>query len=115
MEPDITLKTFLQEILEPIINDCISRSMNKYIHVLKPDPSEKSDVMDIAQAAEYLKVSKATIYGYVHDQRIPNYITGKMLYFRKVDLDQWINRSRRKSNDEITAEATAYLSKRGYK
>ena len=111
MEQDITLKAFLKDILEPIIDDCINRSMNKFISVQKSVPPEKSDVMDIQEAAIYLKVSKATVYGYVHDQRVAFYKTGRKLYFRKEDLDKWINRSRRKSYDEISEEAKAYLSK----
>ena len=115
MEQDITLKNFLKEILEPIIEDCVTRSMEKYINAVNNAKPSDSKVMDISETAQYLKVSKATVYGYVHNQLIPNYKHGNRLYFRKEDIDQWISKSRRKSYDEINEEATAYLSKRGYK
>lgn len=115
MEQDITLRALLKEILEPIIDDCVTRSMDKYITSLNNAKPSDSKVMDLSEAAQYLKVSKVTVYGYVHNRLFPYYKHGKRLYFRKEDIDQWISKSRRKSYDEINEEATAYLSKRGYK
>jgi hypothetical protein len=54
MEQDITLKAFLTEILEPIIDDCVTRAMNKYINTMKYDQPPEVAVFDITAAAKYL-------------------------------------------------------------
>jgi len=56
MEQDITLKEFLREILEPIIDECLERAMNKYINTKTLEPKDDSGVFDMKETAEYLKI-----------------------------------------------------------
>lgn len=115
MEQDITLKAFLTEILEPIIDDCVTRAMNKYINTMKYDQPPEVAVFDITAAAKYLSLSKSTLYQHSFQRRIPHYKQGKRIYFRKDDLDQWITKGRVKTHEEIEAEADAYIARKSYK
>ena len=65
--------------------------------------------MNVTQVAEYLSLAKQTIYALVHKMEIPNYKQGKRLYFKKADIDKWIEKSRRKTREEIEQEAADYI------
>ena len=112
MEQDITLRDFLKEILEPIIDDCLERAMNKYINTMTFEPKDDSGVFDMIETAKYLKISKQTLYGMTSKRALPYYKHGHRIYFRKSDLDEWINKGRVKTQDEIEGEASNYLLRR---
>lgn len=78
-------------------------------HVNKDNQIE---LMTIKQVAEYLTLSVPTIYGMVHEAKIPNYKQGKRLYFKKSDIDAWITSGRRRTHSEIEQEALNYLGKK---
>lgn len=113
MEQNISLQAFLKEILEPIIDECLTRAMNKYMNMITLVPHEHPDVMDVSETSKYLKLAKPTIYSKVQARRIPHYKQGKRLYFRKEDLDQWINSGKIKTMDEINADAIGYINRKG--
>lgn len=112
MDTNITLHDFLQEILEPIIDDCIRRSMLKYLDYVTQESQVDPGALGITEAANYLKLAKPTIYELVAKRKIPHYKKGKRLYFRKHDLDEWINQGRVKTENEIRAEAGKYIVRR---
>jgi excisionase family DNA binding protein len=113
MDQNITLNDFLKEMLEPIIDDCVNRAMMKFMSNLPKESHDEDIIYDADEAAKYLKVSKQTLYGYVHYTSIVNYKNGKRLYFRKADLDDWIEQGRRRTQAEINDEADKYLRRKG--
>lgn len=113
MDQNITLRDFLKEMLEPIIDDCVNHAMIKYKNGSPPESPDDPDAFDITAAAKYLLLSKFTMYGLVSKRAIIHYKKGKRLYFRKTDLDKWINNGRRKTLDEINEEADNYIKRRG--
>lgn len=113
MDQNITLHDFLKEMLEPIIDDCVNRAMLNFMKSLPQESQDESVVFDIDEAAKYLRLTKQTMYSYVHRNQIINYKGGKRVYFRKKDLDAWIERGRRKTQDEIKEEAEKYLKRKG--
>lgn len=72
-------------------------------------PEDQS--MNISEVADYIKVAKSTIYGLTHKNTIPNYKIGKKLYFKKSEIDEWINSKKRKAKNEIEDEARKYIIK----
>ena len=69
-------------------------------------------MFNVEELCEYLHLARQTIYGMIGERRFPYYKNGKRLYFKKKEIDEWINKSRRKTNTEIQEEATAYNQKR---
>jgi excisionase family DNA binding protein len=51
---------------------------------------ETREVMDIREAAQYLGVSRDTLYKYVWDDRIPAFKLGNRWRFKKTVLDRWM-------------------------
>jgi excisionase family DNA binding protein len=74
---------------------------------LLPAPTPEKP-LNIDEAAKMLELSKTTIYGLVHHQLIPNYKTGKRLYFDRAELMEWVRSGRRKTIKETQAEAAAH-------
>lgn len=109
MEKDVTLKDFLKEILEPIIDECLDRAMNKYINSMTFDAPDETGVFDMNETAKYLKISKQSLYGMTHKRTLPYYKHGHRIYFRKNEIDEWINKGRVKTQEEIEAEASNYV------
>jgi excisionase family DNA binding protein len=80
----------------------------------EPQP-ETDKWFDILELCDYLpnKPARATIYGLVHNRKIPFHKTSKSLIFRKSEIDDWLRLGRIKTIDEIQVEATNYLKGRG--
>jgi excisionase family DNA binding protein len=51
-------------------------------------------LMAVNDAAQYLAVSSSTLYGWVHQRRIPFVKVGRALRFEVADLDDFIQRNR---------------------
>ncbi len=49
-----------------------------------------SDVMTIAELAEYLKVSKSSLYKLVQQSKVPGQKVGKHWRFRRDVIDHWL-------------------------
>lgn len=70
----------------------------------------QSDLLTVNQTAQFLNLSVATIYSKVSRGELSNMKRGKRLYFSKTELLKYLEGGRRKSNSEIEAEASSFLS-----
>lgn len=67
--------------------------------------------MDVKDLLAYLKLSVSAIYKQTSTIEIPHYKSGKRLYFKKEDIDEWIFSHRIKTRDDIEKEAMEYIRK----
>jgi len=51
---------------------------------------EQTDVLTIDELAQYLKVSKSTLYKLCQDGRVPGQKVGRHWRFRKATIDRWL-------------------------
>ncbi len=72
---------------------------------------ETDQLLTIQQAADFLKLSVPTIYSLVSRSEIPVSKKGKRLYFSEQELTAWIKGGRKKTLQELSAEADKYLKK----
>ena len=113
MEKDITiLKDSLKEILEPIIDECLTKAMNKYINTRILEPDDYSSVFGLEEAALYMKLPKTSLNSMANKCLIPHDKQGRHLYFRKDELDQWINNGK-VAVDDFESAANKYHAYRG--
>jgi len=73
----------------------------------KQEQSEK--LLSIKEAAQFLNLSKATIYSKVSKGELPFMKRSKRLYFSSTELLDYLKEGRNKSNIEVEKEAEAYL------
>jgi len=70
-------------------------------------------VLSLEEASVYTGLSKSHIYKLTSTGGIPCYKpTGKKLYFDKSELDEWMLRGKKLSQDEIDDKAEAHLMRR---
>jgi len=67
----------------------------------EPKEENESELLNIEEAAEFLKVSVAAIYTKVSRQEIPFSKPGKRLYFNRSELKEWVRLGKRKTINEI--------------
>jgi excisionase family DNA binding protein len=68
---------------------------------LEPKDNNEPELLNIEEAAEFLKVSVPALYTKVSRQEIPCNKPGKRLYFNRTDLKEWIRQGKRKTLNEI--------------
>ena len=67
---------------------------------------------NLQELCEYLpdRPARQTVYGWIAQRAIPYHKTGKKLQFRKSEIDEWIQGSRRLTASEQQAEAIHYIN-----
>ena len=80
---------------------------------VKETQDANKGIMNVQQVADYLSISKQTVYGMTCRMEVPFYKRGKKNYFKKSDIDEWLLATRRKTREEIEMEAATYLRVRG--
>lgn len=72
------------------------------------------EVLTSDEAAKYMGVSKSYLYKLTMRQQIPHYKPmGKMVYFNRLELEQWLQSNRVSTATEISQQAAAYCMKKG--
>lgn len=93
------------------------KTIQKAIFTDSPNTFNESSasIMNITQVANYLDVSKSWIYKMTSSSEIPHAKRGKKLYFIKADIDNWIEKHKVTTNDEIEKLAQDYILKNPWK
>lgn len=74
----------------------------------------QKSVLTFVEACKYCGISKSKMYKHTSSNNISYYKPeGKLIFFKKDELDVWLLRNRQSSLDELQREATRYsLTKR---
>ena len=103
-----TIKILMHMQEQNLILDKLTEIANK----LDEQNILQKTVLNLSEAAKYLDISESHLYKLTSTRQIPHFCPqGKKLYFRREELDQWLQRNRQSSSDEIDREATNYLIK----
>lgn len=74
------------------------------------------EVLTSDEAARYMGISKSHLYKLTMNQQIPHYKPmGKMCYFNRLELEQWLQNNRVATAMEIEQRAQAYCMKKVFK
>lgn len=92
-----------------VLTDQITENILKAINPSKT--SDEDAYLSIEEVTKIIHLSKATIYGLTHQNKIPFLKKGKRLYFLKSEILQWIQTGKQESKSEIEIRANEYLSK----
>ena len=90
----------------------VSELKNLIITKQEQPPKEQPEtLLNVQEAAEFLKLEVPTIYSKVSRGKLPVMKRSKRLYFSSVELMDYLKQGRKKSSTEIEQEAQAYLLK----
>lgn len=74
----------------------------------------QKEVLTSDEAARYMGISKSYLYKLTMKQAIPHYKPmGKMCYFNRAELVEWLQQNRVATTTEIDDRANRYLMKGG--
>jgi excisionase family DNA binding protein len=62
------------------------------------------DIMNVDEAAAYLKMAKQTVYSMVSRRLLPYFKRGKRVFFRKEELLSWLEKGRKYTKEEIQSD-----------
>jgi len=70
-------------------------------------------VLSADEAARFLSMSRSTLYKKCMLRQIPHYksATGKLLYFNRTELEEWMQSTKVSTNEEIDVQAREYINK----
>ena len=90
-------KVFLKQAISEIFGEGLTQVKN-----IIPD------ILDVKQAAEFLRLKITTLYEKTSEKTIPHFKKGKKLYFKRDELQEWVLEGKVKTNDEIESQAATY-------
>ncbi|TWI81144.1 excisionase family DNA binding protein [Lacibacter cauensis] len=91
---------------EELILDKLTEIANK----LDEQNLLQKTVLNFNEACKYLDVSPSHLYKLTSTKHIPHFCPqGKKLYFKREELDNWLQRNRQSAADEIDQLATDYV------
>ena len=64
--------------------------------------TEKS-FWNVSDVCEYLGVKVATLYGWVEHRSIPHYRLGRLIKFKREDIDEWLEKYKKTRAVDTTA------------
>lgn len=74
------------------------------------------EVLTSDEVALYMGISKAYLYKLTMKQKIPHYKPmGKLVYFNRKEVEQWLQSNRVATDDEISQQAQAFCMRKGGK
>lgn len=86
-------------------------SDNFYIEKTSQKRVEGKEVLNLSQAAQFLSLSKSYLYKLTSSNVIPFYKPrGKMIYFRRSELVDWMLRGRNQTLEEVKEDANRYCN-----
>lgn len=109
---DLMLTSIKKEELSALIENSIRKVLAENPVSANDNPSP--DFLNIEEASKFLNLAKATVYTLTSAWKIPVIKKGKRLYFTKQELMDWLKKGRKKTIDEIEAEAVQYVLKNKY-
>lgn len=89
----------------------MENTIEQRIELLESIYLHQKSVLNFVEGAKFLSLSKSYLYKLTHLGKIPHYKpTGKNIYFKKSELEQWILQNKRVSYDEIESIAETFLT-----
>lgn len=74
----------------------------------------QKEVLTSDEAALYMGISKSYLYKLTMNRSIPHYKPmGKMCYFNRSELEQWLQNNKISTNDDLNIKASTYCMRKG--
>lgn len=95
-----------------ILNLISDQVAEKVLKNLTPSTSSSEDTfINIDETSKLIDLTKPTVYGLVHKNKIPYHKKGKRLYFLKSEILAWLKSGKHQTKSELEVQADAYLLK----
>jgi len=99
-------KIDMQKFIESAVEKAILQSS-------KNETTQSDTFLDVDQAASFLGIAKATLYGKCSKLSVPHFKKGKKLYFHQSELIEYLKSGKRKTIQDIQKNVNTLLSEKG--
>jgi predicted DNA-binding transcriptional regulator AlpA len=106
---EIIITTISKAEIQQLIESAVQKAI---VQKVTNDIGQADSFLDVNQAAAFIGIAKATLYGKCSEKLIPHFKKGKKLYFDQNELIEWLKSGKRKTIDDIHADVNTYLGKR---
>lgn len=93
-----------------VLAEQITENIKKVI--AQSESSTDDAYMTIDETAKLINLAKSSVYGLVHQKKIPFHKVGKKLYFSKTSILSWIANGKHNTKSDIETKADEYLMKK---
>ncbi|WP_179009601.1 helix-turn-helix domain-containing protein [Winogradskyella forsetii] len=89
----------------------IQEQLKTIIELLEKENLFNKEFFTLEEAARYLSQSKSSLYKLTSKKEIPHYVpNGKLIYFKRSELDEWIVNSRTIQSAEVMTSIDNYIT-----
>lgn len=99
------LTNISEQEFKEFLKDALKETLGEKLSALK---EQLPEILDVQQAAKFLKLKLATLYEKTSRKLIPHFKKGNKLYFHLSELQEWINKGKVKTFEEIENEAVTF-------
>lgn len=99
------LTNISEQEFKEFLKDALKETLGEKLGALK---EQLPEILDVQQAAQFLKLKLATLYEKTSRKLIPHFKKGNKLYFHLSELQEWINKGKVKTFEEIENEAVTF-------
>lgn len=93
--------------------DEVLKRLDSLERLIKSQSIYQKEVLTFQEGCDYCGFMPSHMYKLTSLDAIPHYKpNGKMIFFRRSELETWLLRNRSTTKEEIEEEVTTYLSKR---
>ncbi len=90
----------------------IQKELKEIKELLQKQNIHNKEFLSLEETSDYLQLSSSCLYKMTSKQEIPFYRPGgKKIYFRRIELDNWVLKSRVSSINDIELKVDNYLSR----
>ncbi|MBL7819940.1 MAG: helix-turn-helix domain-containing protein [Saprospiraceae bacterium] len=90
----------------------ILNRFNRLEKLLTERNIQEKEFLNVDEACQYLGIKKSTLYKLTHTRKIPYFCPeGKLIFFQKADLNEFLMRNRQHNEDEIKMRTEKLLRK----
>jgi len=90
----------------------IQEQLKEIKELLQKQNLQQNEFLTLKEASDYLQLSKSCLYKMTSKKELPFYAPGgKKIYFKRVELNNWILSSKVSSTNDIGLEVESYLSR----
>ena len=104
---EIIITTISKKEIQKFIENAVETAI---LQKSRTDKNQTDVFLDVDQAATFLGIAKATLYGKCSKLLIPHFKKGKKLYFHQSELMDYLKSGKRKTIQDIQQNVNTQLS-----
>ena len=106
---ELIITTITKSEIQQLIENAVAKAL---LQNNKDELNEGDSFLDVEEAASFLGIAKATLYGKCSSLLIPHFKKGKKLYFNRSELVEYLRSGKRKTIRDISQIVNSTLSEK---